>query len=347
MPGEWELMNRGSNTQDLSGYDDATAQLDLKRKLRIAQALQEQQAPQGQMVGNVFVAPSWTQNLANLANRYVGRRSEEKAIEDYNRYNKTQRDKMAEALGKFGDVFKPKDVVTQGTYDIEKPVEQTQVATSPYGTTEQLGATSPWTSNVGETTKTISVPMSTTQQRQPTMDDIRAGFAEYAKATNNPKLLEEMYMKQFTNMMTPKKYSIHNIGDAGIELDEYGKPTGLRYDFTKPPTPGSLQKDFEYAKTQGYKGSIEDFKRISTSWLNPYQQQEIGIQREKIRQEEEKNNPLGLPKDKNNTSGNLLNVTPKVKKVSLDNGTSVSATYDDRIGKWYVIQDGKKYWVEE
>jgi hypothetical protein len=197
---------------------------------------------------------------------------------------------MSAALTKFGKVFEPKNVVTQGTYDIEKPVEQTQIATSPYGTTEQLGATSPWTNNVNQSTQTISVPMSTTTQIQPSMNEIRKGFAEYAADTKNSKLLEEMLMKQYGNMMTPKKYSIHNIGDVGVELDEYGKPTGTRYDYRqeKPENKSTLEKEYDFMVAGGYKGSREDFFNMKRSMTEKEKQdfeiklKELGIDQYKL-----------------------------------------------------------------
>lgn len=251
----------GNNT-DVSGYgDDNLAQMELKRKLKLAQALQEQETPQGQIVGGRYVAPSWTQNLANMAGKLVGAYREKKAVDEYGQFQKTQQQKQAEALERFGKVFEPKKVVTQGAYEIQKPVEQTQTPTSPYGTTEQLGATSPWTNNLNQTTKTIQVPMATTEERQPTMDDIRAGFAQYARDTRNPKLLEDMYMKQYANLMSPKKYSIHNIGDVGIVLDENGRPTGQTYDFTqnKPESKSNLEKEYNFMREHGYKGSAQNY----------------------------------------------------------------------------------------
>jgi hypothetical protein len=44
----------------------------------MAEMLMQQPIPQGQMIGNRYVAPSFTQNLANLANLYVGQRAIEK-----------------------------------------------------------------------------------------------------------------------------------------------------------------------------------------------------------------------------------------------------------------------------
>lgn len=259
MPGEWDWMSSGT---DVSGYgDDTLAQMEFKRKLKLAQELQNQQTPEGQMVGGRYIAPSWAGHLANLAGNLVGAYQEKKAIDEYGNYKKTQQQKQAEALERFGKVFEPKKVVTQGTYEIQKPVEEDEVKTYPYMPPEKLGATSPWTNNLNQTTKTIQVPMATTEQRQPTMDDIRAGFAQYAKDTRNPKLLEDMYMKQYANLMTPKKYSIHNIGDVGIVLDENGKPTGQTYDFTqnKPDSKSNLEKEYNFMREHGYKGSAQDY----------------------------------------------------------------------------------------
>jgi hypothetical protein len=45
----------------------------------MAELLMKQPAPQGQMIGNRYVAPSFTQNLANLANLYVGKSNYEQA----------------------------------------------------------------------------------------------------------------------------------------------------------------------------------------------------------------------------------------------------------------------------
>jgi hypothetical protein len=61
--------------------DQAAQQQQILRQQRMAEMLMQQgmQQPQGQMVGGRYVAPSITQNLANLANLYVGQRGIEKA----------------------------------------------------------------------------------------------------------------------------------------------------------------------------------------------------------------------------------------------------------------------------
>jgi len=54
-------------------------QQQILRQQKMAEMLMQKPAPQGQMIGNRYVAPSWTQNLASLANMYVGQRNLEKA----------------------------------------------------------------------------------------------------------------------------------------------------------------------------------------------------------------------------------------------------------------------------
>jgi hypothetical protein len=54
-------------------------QQQILRQQKMAEMLMQQPAPQGQMIGNRYVAPSFTQNLAGLANMYFGRKGIEKA----------------------------------------------------------------------------------------------------------------------------------------------------------------------------------------------------------------------------------------------------------------------------
>jgi hypothetical protein len=54
-------------------------QQQILRQQKMAEMLMQQPLPQGQMIGNRYVAPSFTQNLAVLANAFVGRRNLDKA----------------------------------------------------------------------------------------------------------------------------------------------------------------------------------------------------------------------------------------------------------------------------
>jgi len=86
--------------QDVSGLptDDTMAQLELQRKLKLAQALQQEQMPQGQMVSGHYVAPSWTQYAANALGQYVGGKQEEEAMKQFGDYRKSKEAKMADIL---------------------------------------------------------------------------------------------------------------------------------------------------------------------------------------------------------------------------------------------------------
>jgi hypothetical protein len=54
-------------------------QQQILRQQKMAEMLMQQPLPQGQMIGNRYVAPSFTQNLASLANVYFGQRGIDKA----------------------------------------------------------------------------------------------------------------------------------------------------------------------------------------------------------------------------------------------------------------------------
>jgi hypothetical protein len=54
-------------------------QQQILRQQKMAEMLMQQPTPQGQMISGRYVAPSFTQNLANLANMYVGQQGVKKA----------------------------------------------------------------------------------------------------------------------------------------------------------------------------------------------------------------------------------------------------------------------------
>lgn len=87
--------------QDISGVypDEAMAQLDLKRRLARADALRNQPAPEGQMVSGRYVAPSWTQYLANIAGQYYANKQEREALKGYGDYQAGKQRKLADLLG--------------------------------------------------------------------------------------------------------------------------------------------------------------------------------------------------------------------------------------------------------
>ena len=103
---EWNWLHQlpmlgglGSDTAPVMPTDDASAQLMLKRRLAQADALRGQQMPQGQMVSGHYVAPSWTQYLANAVGQYKGKQEADKAMQDYTDFQAAKQRKYAELLG--------------------------------------------------------------------------------------------------------------------------------------------------------------------------------------------------------------------------------------------------------
>jgi hypothetical protein len=86
------------NEEEQMPQDDAMMQLELQRKMKLAEALRQQETPQGQMVSGIYVAPSWTQHLAGLANKYVAGQQEQKAMKQYGDYQTAQNAKLADLL---------------------------------------------------------------------------------------------------------------------------------------------------------------------------------------------------------------------------------------------------------
>lgn len=88
MPGEWDLQKAES-----------------ERRRRFADQLLNTQQPQGGMVGNVYVPPSWTQQLATVLNKWQGGQmmrdadsEERKVYEAQQQKYKTAAQKLAESL---------------------------------------------------------------------------------------------------------------------------------------------------------------------------------------------------------------------------------------------------------
>jgi hypothetical protein len=92
--------------------DDTAMQLELKRRLKMAEALQQQAGPEGQMVSGHYVAPSWTQYLANAYGKYQGGKQEREALNQFGEYQKGKQAKLANLLTDLGqgkEVIEPMD----------------------------------------------------------------------------------------------------------------------------------------------------------------------------------------------------------------------------------------------
>jgi hypothetical protein len=218
------------DTQDVSGLpaNDAMAQLELQRRLKIAQQLQQTKAPEGQMISGHYVAPSWTQQLASAYGAYKGRKAEEEALKGYGEYTKSKETKMAEALKKLGSAFEPKTITSTEMQATEMPLTQgMNVPTSSFGTTDQVNQIAPNYINQAPVqnmtgTTTQMNPVTTTSTTQPTLGGIEKAFGQYATDVNNPKLLEAMLSSRYEKMLKGKEPI--KLGAGDVLLGEDYKP---------------------------------------------------------------------------------------------------------------------------
>lgn len=323
-----------AQTQDVSmPQDDTMMQLELQRRMKFADALRQQAAPESQMVSGHYVAPSWTQQLAGLANKYVAGQQEQNAMKQYGDYlgqqKKTRQTALASAIKKLG----PQDITEQSTYDIQVPNGKQA------GPTDNLGGMQPYESGM----KNISVPMTkVTGTRQPSYEDALAALGEYANSTNQPDLAEKLLMNKATSLMTPDKFNLHNIGDTAYLISERtGKPMldangqPIKYEGQQKPRNAQWEKVTE--------GTGANTKEV-TYQVNPDGTRTIIAQGSKFAPKENKPSIFDLP----GTGGNntLLN-PPKNKSFKLDNGGSVTGTLDANTGKYFATINGKKQWIEE
>ena len=198
------------NTQDVSGLpaNDEMAKLELQRRLKIAQALQEGQVPEGKMISGHYVAPSFTQQLASAYGKYRGGKAEQEAINKYGEYTAGKEQKMAEALKKLGGAFEPKTVTNTTMQATDVPLtEGMNVGTSPFGTVDQVsqvapkfGMDTPAPQNMAGTTTQMN-PVTSTSTVQPTTSDIEKAFGEYASEVRDPKMLASILTGRYEKMV--------------------------------------------------------------------------------------------------------------------------------------------------
>jgi len=126
--------------------DDTAMQLELKRRLKMAEALQQQAMPEGQMVSGIYVAPSWTQYLSNAVNKYQGGKQEREALGQFGEYQKGKQAKLANLLTDLGqgkEVTEPMDYNEAGNMPgmeqtIRKPFSQQEFMTKVGGVMPDL-----------------------------------------------------------------------------------------------------------------------------------------------------------------------------------------------------------------
>jgi len=213
----------------------------LNRQQQMAQLLmqQGQQTPTGQMVGGRYVAPSFFQYVAPLAQLYAGKRLAEKGDE-------AMLD-LAEQLRK------GKEQETQAIMEQLRPRDvQTEMA-------------GPYTGNVPMPVATQTLPPN---------------------------------FQAATNLALQSRYG------AGKEL----LPTLINRALPEPIKPTTEMQNYEYAKSQGYKGTLNDFK----NQITPYQQAQLKFDREKFEFEKSKAAIKPLPEGLNKQVTGAVNLTDAI-----------------------------------
>ena len=146
--------------------DDTLMQIDLKRKLALADSLRQQDMPQGQMVSGIYVAPSWTQQLAGIVGKVQAKNIEKEAYKKYGEAQTSKQAKLAEALGQYQK-------------DIEPRMEQ-----APQQPTMVTGSTGEMAPNMGM----VNAPP---RQVPLTANDRYAALLKYGAAAGNPQLMQQ------------------------------------------------------------------------------------------------------------------------------------------------------------
>jgi hypothetical protein len=241
------------NIQDVSGIpaNDALAQLELQRKLKMADMLRQAQMPEGQMVSGHYVAPSWTQYAANAMNKYYGGKAEEQAMKNYGAYQKSKEQKQVEALRGFVEGMQPKATTTTQDNFVTQPLSQgMNVPTSPFGTSAQVVPTSPYGTQNMQGDMTTNQPTQTTAYTPRTQQELINNFYNYAQKSGNPEMASKFAMNQFEQAIKPQEITWEDLGDKKVAIS---KTTGQPIPNIDPmpinAKPGELAKvAFDYFK---------------------------------------------------------------------------------------------------
>jgi hypothetical protein len=217
-----DFLPQFSDNTDQSVDDPTLREINLKRKLALANSLRGQAAPQGQMVSGIYVRPSWTQSLAHGVNQYLANSTENEAIKNYGEAQKAEKDKLSKAFNEYITGKGPKDVTTTQDNFVTQPLQEGQsVATSPsYSPTsqssEQVGQVAPNYAGqapvlnmTGNTT--VNQPISTTTQAPRTKQELMANALKYINASGNTDLASKAVLGDIENMFKAPETNLGKV----------------------------------------------------------------------------------------------------------------------------------------
>jgi hypothetical protein len=276
--------------------------------------------PQGQMVGDRYVAPSWTQYLSGAVDKGMAGYQEDKALKEYGATQKAQETKQRTGLDKLIKILKNEPTTETTMQPTNVDLQQgMNVPTAPsYSSTsqanEQVAQTypnyngqAPVQNMQGQTN--VMKPVTTQVPAQPlSRNDVLGAVTQYGHDIGNPKIGEGAILDYVKQMYAPKKATWIKNGDVQIQIDEAGQPTGQ----TLPigVSPDTLLTLGETKKQHGIYNTMEN---------------------QKMELEKKKLNPLGLP--------DLS--TPTTKPLTNSKGWTLHT--DAKGNKAYVSPDGKQF----
>lgn len=203
----------------------------LDRQRQLAQMLIKQgmEQPQGQMVSGRFVAPAWTERLANLLNIYSGQRGLEEADKKQLDLAKQLRQQYANEVKQFRSLMQGQE----GTP--EKAVEMA----GPFG------------EMVGPNNTDIPMPIAYTPARAAVAPNPQAAY-DFAVSASNPAL-QAVGMKNLTpeavtlsegqkRFMTMPDGSLREVGAGGEKMSD-------------------TQRNYLQAQKEGYQGTFFEYQR--------------------------------------------------------------------------------------
>jgi len=275
-----DFLTSGDNTDQ--SVDDPTLQaINLKRKLALADSLRNSPVLEGQMVSGRYVAPSWTQNLANAVNKGIGMYTEHQAMKEYGAYTKSKEKKLGEALDALNTDISPKAITTTQDNFVDKPLTQgMNVPTSPsYSPTsnsnEQVAQVYPNFNGQApvqnmQGNMSVNQPIQSTTYEPRSKTDIENAFLKYGKAINNTDLINKYMLAKVEKGLGPQT-SWKEVGKHLVQFDAAGNPTGVEKSYEDNPT---SYNEFLKAQQLGYTGTYDKWKILSTQ-TTPYQASEI------------------------------------------------------------------------
>jgi hypothetical protein len=309
-----DFLPQFSDNTDQSINDPNLAAINLKRKLALADSLRNSPVLEGQMVSGRYVAPSWTQNLANAVNKGVGMYTERQAMKEYGDILKSQEAKQRTGLDKLIKVLKNEPTLETTMQPTNVDLQQgMNVPTSPFTTNEQVSqiypnysGQTPIQNMQGQTN--VMQPITTQVPAKPlSQNDVLSAIAQYGQDVGNPKIGEGVILDYAKQMYAPKKSTWIKNGDVQIQIDETGQPTGKTLPIgISPDTAATLEQS-------GKQHNI----------TNKFKERELEIEKKKL-------NPLNLP-----------DLSASSKPLTNKKGWTLHT--DANGNQAYVSPDGKNY----